>query len=58
MALISHYLMRAAGLSFKESMHFIRRRHPAAAPNPNFIQQVRQGRALAGLRECVERYRT
>ena len=53
-ALISHYLMRAAGLSFKESMHFIRRRHPAAAPNPNFIQQVRRARTRRAERVCGE----
>jgi hypothetical protein len=40
-ALVCHYLMRKELWSFQDSIQFIRTRHPAAAPNANFVQQLK-----------------
>lgn len=40
-ALVCHFLMRKQQLSFHESISLIQRRHPAAAPNASFVDQLK-----------------
>lgn len=40
-ALVCHFLMRKQQLSFHESICLIQRRHPAAAPNASFVDQLK-----------------
>ena len=40
-ALVCHYLMKKQRWSFQDSIQFIRCRHPAAAPNSSFVQQLK-----------------
>jgi protein-tyrosine phosphatase len=40
-ALVCHYLMKKQLWSFQDSIQFIRCRHPAAAPNSSFVEQLK-----------------